>query len=562
MKKYLFKFKGLFFITTLLVIIFSFLNVALAFMFKYIIDLSIAKSIHDFIIAAIMFLLFCLVQFTIDLTLPIIKALYVKKTVIAIKEDIFCNVLHKSIEDFNENNSTNYLSILTTDLNMIEQDGINTIFDLIKYLFSFFIALISLLYINVPITIVAIIMSLINFLIPQLFAKKLALKRKMYSDSCEKFITKTKDLLSGFELIKTFNLSDKIIKIYKKFNNESEDNKFNFTCLNSIIGAITGNLGSLVYCVPIIMGGYYVVIGTMTVGTMIALFQLMGSIINPLSFGIKNINNINSLKLMFTKLDQLTKKTNEEKTKIQMTTFNKQIEFNNVTFEYKKNKPILNDINLKFEKNKKYAIVGESGCGKTTLLKLIMGYYSNFNGKIFIDETNLNAIDINSLYENISIIHQNIVMFDDTLKNNITLYKQYSDEEVFKSLENVGLSALIKNLEYGIYENVGDNGLKLSGGEKQRIAIARVLIKKSNIILLDEPTASLDNETSNNIENTILNLTDKTIISVTHKLVKNILNKYDEIIVLKDGRIIENGDFYTLIENKGYFYTLYNINNL
>ncbi len=157
------------------------------------------------------------------------------------------------------------------------------------------------------------------------------------------------------------------------------------------------------------------------------------------------------------------------------------------------------------------------------------------------------------------MIQQNVFMFDDSIKENIRLYSNHDDDDVLKSCQRAGLSKLINNLPNGIDSLVGENGNKLSGGEKQRIAIARALINNTQILILDESTSALDNETAYNLENSLLNLKGLTLITVTHKLIKNILNKYDEIIVMKNGSIVEKGSFEYLLSQKGYFYSLYYI---
>ena len=152
-------------------------------------------------------------------------------------------------------------------------------------------------------------------------------------------------------------------------------------------------------------------------------------------------------------------------------------------------------------------------------------------------------------------------MFDDSIKENIRLYSNHDDKDILDACKRSGLDKLLNKLPNGINSLVGENGNKLSGGEKQRIAIARALINNTQILILDESTSALDNETAYNLENSLLNLENLTLITVTHKLIKNILNRYDEIIVMKNGKIIEKGNFEDLINIKGYFYSLYTIQN-
>ncbi len=301
--------------------------------------------------------------------------------------------------------------------------------------------------------------------------------------------------------------------------------------------------------------------GEISVGTAIIIIQLSTHIVGPVKTSISLINQIKSVSLIVDKIDEILCDSSEEIEDLSLEKFGKNIEIKNLNFSYSDERQALNNINLTFEKNKKYAIVGESGSGKSTLTKLLMRYYKNYNGEILIDNKNLQKILSHDLYKNISMIQQNVFMFDDSIKENIKLYADYSDDEILEVCGRSGLSNLISILPNGINSLVGENGNKLSGGEKQRIAIARSLINDTKILILDESTSALDNETAYNLETSLLSINDLTLVVVTHKLIKNILLSYDEIIVMKDGMIIEKGSFNDLIELKGYFYSLYYLQN-
>lgn len=211
------------------------------------------------------------------------------------------------------------------------------------------------------------------------------------------------------------------------------------------------------------------------------------------------------------------------------------------------------------EKGKKYAFVGMSGSGKSTILKLLLKQYEDFKGSILIDNINFSEINRSDIYDLISIIHQNVFLFDNTVENNITLFTDYPKVEINSAIKLSGLNDLIENLSKGVESLVGENGNLISGGEKQRISIARALIRKTPILILDEAMASLDNETAYSIENTVLNMENITAIVVMHRLTENLLKKYDKIFTLKNGQIIEEGTFEELINLNGYFYNLFSI---
>jgi ABC-type multidrug transport system fused ATPase/permease subunit len=229
----------------------------------------------------------------------------------------------------------------------------------------------------------------------------------------------------------------------------------------------------------------------------------------------------------------------------------------NLSFGYEPEKQVLKEINCTFELGKKYAIVGASGSGKSTMLNLLMASHQNYDGAIYYDNTELREISSSNLYEIESIIQQNVFVFNATIKDNITMFRDFSAEQINEAIRLSGLSALIE--EKGADYLCGENGSGLSGGEKQRISIARSLLKKAQVLLVDEATAALDAETAYQVSSAILGLKGVTSIVVTHALDEGLLKQYDGIITLKNGSIVETGTFDKLIAQKGYFYSLFTV---
>ena len=305
----------------------------------------------------------------------------------------------------------------------------------------------------------------------------------------------------------------------------------------------------------VIVGTYLCIKGNITLGTMLACIQLTNNVTNPIFNSIAYINIIKSMKSIKEKILSIYSEDEEDKKEyISKDSFDREIEIKNLSFYYEDMNYVLKNINFNIEKNKKYAIVGMSGCGKSTLMKILSKQLVNYEGEVKLDGFSLKDLRTEDICNMMAIIHQNVFLFDDTIKNNITLFNNYDDKDVSNCMNISGLKKFREKLDMV----VGEGGNLLSGGEKQRISIARALITKTPILMLDEATASLDSKTSYEIENTILDIKDKTVIIITHKLNESILKKYDGIIVLKDGCLIENGTFEELINNKGYFYSLYN----
>ncbi len=295
--------------------------------------------------------------------------------------------------------------------------------------------------------------------------------------------------------------------------------------MEAIVNSLSQFFGIMVFFVPLGLGTYLVLKGDFTTGGMLTAVQLMNYIVNPILSFSTIINKIKGIKPINEKLEAIIEENNGEDTGIVKDKFNGAIEINNLSFSYNEEREILKDVNLSINKGEKIAIVGRSGSGKSTLLRLLLRYYNDYNGEIIIDGVDSKDIKLSSIYEMISIIQQNVFMFDDSIESNIALYGDYSDEEIDRAILESGLKELIENLPNGKSSSVGENGSNLSGGEKQRVSIARALIKNTPIILLDEATAALDAETSFEIENSLLDIDGLTSLVVTHKLNPELLKK-------------------------------------
>ena len=200
---------------------------------------------------------------------------------------------------------------------------------------------------------------------------------------------------------------------------------------------------------------------------------------------------------------------------------------------------MLKDLSVRFEEGKKYAVIGESGSGKSTLIKIIMQQLVDYEGRVMAEGQDTRNIDRESFVKNYALIQQEMVMFEDTLRNNITMYGDYTDEEILAAAERAGLKKYIDSLYEGLDTMIGENGANCSGGERQRITIARALLRKTSVLIMDEATSSLDVDTARQIENALLANPNITVISITHKTDNNLLEKYDAVYRMQDGRLCE-----------------------
>lgn len=559
MKKYLIKSKFLFVLTIIISTIICFSNVIIAFVLQAIIDCAEYSSISKLLYTSIMAISFVVIRRVIVYFNLMLQNKYIYKTMVILKQDIFTSIIHRDIKTFREENSANYISTLTNDMKLVESNYFNAIFSIFSYALTFIFGCFSMISINPLIFIFVLVTSSCPLIPSFVFGKKVGEKNKTYSDNISKFTAKIKDLFSGFEVIKGFNIETKANDDYEKVNVESEKSKYDCTVFESFVNVLAQGLGDISFYGTTIIGIYFVLKGKMTVGSVIAATQLMNCIVNPIIGMNSFVAKLKSIEPINEKILALIGNKKSEDNCIAIKEFKDNIKFDNVVFGYTSEKNILNGLTLEIKKGEKYAVVGGSGSGKSTLLKLLLRFYDDFKGQITIDNINVTNISHTSLYNIISTIQQNVFMFDDTIENNIMLYNSYDESILEEVIDKSGLRKLVDSLPQKQKSMVGENGNNLSGGEKQRIAIARALIKNTPILILDEATSSLDNENAYNIEDSILSIDELTCLVVTHKLNKELLEKYDKIVVLNNGIVEEIGSYDELINKKGYFYNLYNV---
>lgn len=554
MRKFIFKYKGTLTLAFISIGLSCMLSIGLALLLEKIIDVVQIGDISNFIKVVVVTVLFIIGESVINYLKAYFKNSYIKKTMYYIKSDMFNEMLKKKSYEFYKDNSAKYISLLSNDIKMIEEDYINTIFLIFENVVLFVGSLISMFVLNYKITIILIGVTALTFIIPKIFEEKLSERKAFYSEKLENFTMGIKDIFTGFEVVKAFSVEKKITNEYDKLNLNVEESKYKFEMLSALAATASLFTASSMFMGIVIIGTYLCIKGNITLGAMLAFIQLTNNITSPIFNSIGYINGIKSMKSIKEKILSIYAEEEKENEFILKNSFDKQIEVRNLKFYYENMNYVLKDINFNIVKNKKYAIVGMSGCGKSTLMKILSKQLENYEGEVKFDGLNLNDLRGEDICKLVSIIHQNVFLFDDTIKNNITLFNDYDDYEVSNCMDKAGLGDFKDKLNM----KVGESGNLLSGGEKQRISIARALIRKTPILMLDEATSSLDSKTSYEIENTILDIKDQTVVIITHKLNESILKKYDGILVLKDGKLVESGKFEELINSKGYFYSLYN----
>lgn len=467
------------------------------------------------------------------------RGLFKLKSLTSMKKTFIEKVFHKNINEFQKDNNAKYISSLTNDMNTMEMNYISAVYEtgynIIYFIVGFIvIASVSFYALGIGITI-GVISSIVSIVI----SKPLQKHQNQRSSLFEGYTTYIKEVLSAFQIIKSNNLNDKIQQEFYKKSKDIQHKGYAIDKLYTYILSIQQFTIYLSYFSLVIVVVYMSIKGYLTFGAIILIVNNMNKVLDPLMQCSEWIPKLLSVKTLFTKIDDvLINHANYNET-ITIDSYKDSIEFKDVSFSYDNNE-VLKHINFTINKGEKYLVVGPSGGGKSTLLKLLRKYFVPKEGKILIDNLNLRDVKKQSYFNKISNVEQQVFLFEDTLRNNLTLYKDYCGDEITLALERAGLRDFVKGLPKGLDTMILDNGKNISGGEKSRIAIARGLLEKKDIIFLDEAFASLDANIAKEIENTLLKLEGITVVNVSHVIFKETRKKYNKVLIVKNKGIFEN----------------------
>ena len=533
-------------------------NIAFAYSIKIIIDSGMSQNrealTQAILIGAIVIFIYASLNF-ISLRL---RNKLVRQIMSRYKNKMFKSILDRDYREFSKEKSGKFISILTENMKKIEQDYLHQYFNISKNISLMIFSLVAMFIGNWFLTLLVIIASIIPMMISGFIGQKSSSLQNSSMIADQKYLAKVKDILAGFLVIKSFNVKEAIGQDYKNESEKLDEIYFikgKFDVLSNVISQLSG---MIVFLVAFGGGMYLVFNGYTTIGSVTAIVQLVNFVVMPLNeigMGMSKFREGQATLNSFEVKDVIELQTGKTKEY-----FDDVISFSNVDFSYPNTEEkIFNNLSLQIKKGEKIAIVGMSGSGKSTLLNLLLRFYDVTSGYISIDNQDLQAISAESLYNLMTIVQQDVYIFDDTLKANITLSQSFTEDDIKKAVQQSGLESYILENELGLQTLCGENGSNLSGGERQRLSIARALIRKTPILLLDEATSSLDNKVTTEIENSILEIQDLTVLVVTHMLNKSMLKKYNRILFMKNGVIVEDGSFDNLMDRKGEFYKLFEL---
>ncbi len=513
-----------------------------------------------------------------------------------LKRDIFAALMNRSMADFDAGSSAEYMNELSNNLNQFENVYWSNHLHLFECLMSFIAAAAICISLQPLLLVLMLFLALLSMGVTRLTTSPLEKSMESFAKSAESYTGEIRDDFAGFRLIRSYGILPLILRKHDNKNRAMETaNRQNINC-RMVCAYAGNFVGLLSTVLVMAMASYFSLKGMFSAGMVIAFGHLIGQIISPIESMpsiVANFRasrplekrfrhllgeNITSRNLLTQtdKNDSMEKGLSTEKARPtkeepsrenalsrrkahdtkdadipKANGFREEIILDKLSFRYGENineedtmeqnppmeetfsREVIRNLFFRFRAGKHYAVIGKSGCGKSTLLSLLLGYYPNYSGSIRYDGVELRELTREYLGNTVAYVSQDTFLFQDTIQNNITLYhEEYTPQEIEAALEQAGLKELVDSLPEGLSAMVEENGKNFSGGEKQRLSLARALLRKSRVLLLDEFTANLDKETAEKIEAQVMGLKDCLIITVTHRLTPDMLSRYDGILDL------------------------------
>lgn len=441
-------------------------------------------------------------------------------------------------------------SAYTNDLKIVCDDYYFGLFNMAMWGSMGLVAVVYMAVISPALLIVSLVMVCFPFIGPRLFADKLRKIKSEYAKSYNTVCSKINEMLHGTETLLTCGKHSFLFQKMQRVSDDNMQKDFDMKQTETVATIITSLITWIPGFVIMVAGAMLVVQGKLTVSYLITANGLLNFIISPFRQTANSYQSVKSARAVKDRIDELLaqKTSNQmEKKNIEITS----IDIKKLSFGYGES-DVLKNVNLTIKKGEKVAIVGASGSGKSTIMKLIGRFYLNYRGRISINNEDLKTLSDATLYSSVGYIPQEPFIFADTVRNNICLGRNCSDEEVWSAIEKVGLTELVSSLPDGINTELAEGGGNISGGQKKRIAVARALIRDCDTLLIDEMTSSLDIETTDEMVKLILSLSC-TVIMITHDIFDSYMDGFSAIYYIENGGIAESGTYQRLLEQNGNF---------
>lgn len=445
-----------------------------------------------------------------------------------LKHDIFESIIQQGYVTYKGKQQGEYVAKYTNEADMIKSRYFQMLPLFWEILLKIIFVSLALFILDWQIALITILLLTTPLYIPKLIEKHLQKAQTEYLKAVEENLAKVNDWLNGFEIIRNFSIERQILLRFDESNTLSMDKLLRDTVLGATAQLITTLISYLSYFIVLACSTWLVLSGDFSAGDFFIAIGMIDQLSYPLISLAEIIRQLIAIRPACAAMEQFVSQSNRVANTKSLSCIEKEIRYNNVSFGYTDDRPLLQDFNFTAEKGKKYLIKGPSGCGKTTAINLLLRYYDVTSGEIMIDR--IPITDYGTTYSAMTVVRQEAVLFHDTLRNNLTMYNEVSDDRIVETLKSLGLDrfANLQSLDAVITEN----GANLSGGEKKRICLARALLRNTDVLILDEPLANLDESTAKKIEDLLLSISGKLLLVVSHQFSEEKLRLFDDVIVL------------------------------
>lgn len=562
MSKYITQKKGLFLAYFILTLLASAGGIGFAFVLSEVINQAAAGNMQGLIRAIVGGIFFLVAVIICEYLYDRVMNRMLYYAVTSLKNDLFCAYFRKNSADYEKDNSAQYINEITNNVNNFSDVYFSNVLELPMVVLVFVTAVVLCIVIEPMMLFVIVAFSVVIAIVSKKCGQVLQNSTGAFAEGAEKYLSVIKDYFAGYRLIKNYNRTAAIVSLHKEENMRAERLREKNSNNGSMYARVNELLGLASTLTIMGVAGVFAVKGSFEIGIVFAFGQLAGKIMQPIMQASGIYVQFQAAKALSKKFDESLKSSmgNREKP-LKKSEFFSGITVRKLSFAYPAKKEncaesgttsviesgtaaamesgrdrmqerVLEDVSMTFLKGGKYLITGKSGAGKSTLLHLLAGLYDDYEGSLKYDDAEVRDMDDASLHSLVSVVSQEAFLFNDTLKNNVTLYDDsYREEDIQRAVRLAGLEELVKRLSdgnnMGLDVVVSENGSNFSGGEKQRINLARAILRGSPVLLLDEFTASLDEKTADEVERAVLELDGVTILFVTHKVNEKLAERYD-----------------------------------
>lgn len=530
MKKYIRKHKNILILSFVAILISTFVSINAQFLKGDLLDFAISLDKSKIYKTSILLFSFLILELITSYVFEILRFKFTSKAMNSLRIDYFNSILSRHITTFFEKGSKRYTSQYSNQMEMIQRMYFMTFPMLIEVIVQIVFISASLFIIDYRIAIITLILLTTPLYIPKFAEKMLQKYQIQYKNSYEEHISKLQDWLSNFEVIKNYSIENIILGKFMDSSNNLEKGFLNTRKTFALSRILAVTLSYISNFIIIIISISFLYKKILSVGEFFSVVNLVNQLSYPITTITTFIQNLVSIKPIKETMEKFLLISDSTETKILLenknTKYNTILQYKNVSFGYNSQDLLFKNLNLSFNKGKKYLIKGESGSGKTTIVNLLLGYHVPLKG--YINFYNFNISSILNIEDHITIMRQDTLFFEDTLKNNLTMYNQISNDRVIEYLKRVGLDKYAN--EHSLNVIVKEGGNNFSGGEKRRLSLIRSLLSNKELLILDEPLENLDSETSRLISDIICRANDKTLIMISHKFPKDMMRYFDKII--------------------------------